>query len=380
MKVLGLIVEYNPFHNGHIYHIQKAKELVQPDVTIIVMSGNFVQRGQPAIIDKWQRASLALEYGIDLVIELPFIYAVESADYFARGAMDILHHLGITDLVFGSEDGTIDTFIEIASSIKYNQVQYDTFIQSYMQQGLRYPDACNQALSKLLNKTITTPNDLLGLCYVKEVINHELPITMHCVTRTNDFHSDNIQEISSASAIRKALKNNTPLYCLPDVPRYNQPLAYLENYFPLLKYHILTSSPAHLQTLHLVEEGLENLLIEKITKVDTMEEYIKALTSKRYTQGRIQRMLIHVLLNITSKEIEEARKSPYIRILGMNTIGRQYLNTIKKQCTYPLVTTFTNTLAALNIEFKATKLYACLFINTNEIIESEYKNIPIIKQ
>lgn len=379
MKVLGLIVEYNPFHNGHIYHIQKAKEMVQPDVTIVVMSGNFVQRGEPAIIDKWQRTSLALEHGIDLVVELPFVYAVESADYFAKGAIDLLYALGTTTIVFGSEDGNMDTFMQIATGIKEHQIQYDQWVQSYMTKGVRYPDACNQALSKLLAKTITTPNDLLGLCYVKEVVNRDLPITMHCIQRTNDFHSEQLQEISSASAIRKALKTETNLQCLPDTKRYSQPLAYLENYFPLLKYRILTSTPAYLKTIHLVEEGLENLMIEKITKVNTMEEYIISLSSKRYTRGRIQRMLIHILLNTTKQEIEEARKQSYLRILGMNTTGRQYLNTIKKQCPYPLVTTFDNTLPALLLEFKATKLYACLFQQSNKIIESEYKNIPIIK-
>lgn len=379
MKVLGLIVEYNPFHNGHIYHIEKAKQLVQPDVTIIVMSGNFVQRGEPAIIDKWQRTSLALEHGIDLVIELPFVYAVESADYFAKGAVTLLHAIGVTDLVFGSENGNITIFKEIAHGIKNNQAQYDVLVQNFMQQGMRYPDACNQALSTLLNKTVITPNDLLGLCYVKEVINNNLAIQLHCITRTNDFHSNSIQEISSASAIREALKTDTTLHCLPDTTRYTQPLAYLDSYFSLLKYRILTSSAKQLQAIHLVEEGLENLMIDKITTTNSMTEFVTALTSKRYTRGRIQRMLIHVLMNISKEEIQVARTITYIRILGMSKVGRVYLNTIKKNIPYPLVTTFSNKHPALSIEFNATKLYACIFTNVNDIIASEYKNIPIIK-
>lgn len=379
MKVLGLIVEYNPFHNGHIYHIEKAKELVQPDITVIVMSGNFVQRGEPAIIDKWQRTSLALDYGIDLVIELPFVYAVESADYFAKGAVTLLQAIGVTDIVFGSENGNIATFKEIAYGIKNNQQRYDQLVQEFMQKGLRYPDACNKALSELLNKTVVTPNDLLGLCYVKEVINNGYSIQLHCINRTNDFHSSHIQEISSASAIRKALKTNTNLQCLPDITRYTQPLAYLDKYFSILKYKILTSTATQLQSIHLVDEGLENLMLEKISLVTSMEEFITALTSKRYTRGRIQRMLIHVLLNISKEDILIARKIEYIRILGMNTNGRQYLHNIKKTCLLPIITNFNLQYIALDIEFRATKLYACLFENQNQIIESEYKNIPIIK-
>lgn len=124
VTVLGLIVEYNPFHNGHIYHIQKAKELINPDYTIAVMSSSFVQRGEPAIMDKWTRSKIAVENGIDLVIELPFVYACQSADYFAKGAIDLLNAVGVTDLCFGSEEGHIETFISIASTIKNNNTEY----------------------------------------------------------------------------------------------------------------------------------------------------------------------------------------------------------------------------------------------------------------
>ena len=135
MKVLGLIVEYNPFHNGHIYHIQKAKEITQCDYVIAIMSSSFVQRGEPAIKDKWTRSHLAIEYGVDLVIELPFVYSCQSADYFAKGAIDLLHAIGVTDLCFGSENGDIDTFIEIAQAIDQHQEQYDHIIKKAMKQG-----------------------------------------------------------------------------------------------------------------------------------------------------------------------------------------------------------------------------------------------------
>lgn len=381
MKILGIVVEYNPFHNGHIYHIQKAKELVQPDVTIAIMSGNFVQRGEPAIIDKWQRSAMALSYGVDLVVELPFVCAVQSADYFAAGAIKLLAGIGVSDIVFGSENGNIEEFIEIARAIKENEVQYQHLVSQYMQQGIRYPDACNQALSTLLNKTVTTPNDLLGLSYVKEVINHDYSINMHCIQRTNDFHSQTIQPISSATAIRQALKNKQDtLKSLPNRQVYLQPLVYLEDYFPLLKYTLLTSTPQQLQQLHLVEEGLENLILQVITRVNTMEECIQALTSKRYTRSRIQRMIIHILMHNTKTEIIHATNVDYLRILAMSSNGRQYLKAIKKVCPYKIVTNFSSySHPALDLEFKATKLYACLFEQQNEIIASEYKNIPTMQ-
>ena len=208
MKVLGIVVEYNPFHNGHIYHINKAKELVNPDYTIAVMSSSFVQRGEPAIIDKWTRSELAIQYGVDIVVELPFIYSVQSADYFAKGSIELLNAIGVTDLCFGSEDGNIDTFIDIAKAIKENEEHYNNLVKTYMNQGLRYPDACNQSLNDILGKEIRTPNDLLGLSYVKEIIFNNYKMTPHCITRTNDYHGNELSVVASASAIRNAIRNN----------------------------------------------------------------------------------------------------------------------------------------------------------------------------
>jgi len=217
MKILGIIVEYNPFHTGHLYHLQKAKEMVKPDLTIAIMSGNYVQRGEVAIIDKFKRSELAIKYGVDLVIELPFAYVCQSADYFCKGAIDLLYHIGITDLVFGSECGDIDTFKEIAYAIKNHPNEYDQYVKNAMKQGLRYPDACNQALSLLLNKSIQTPNDLLGLGYVKEVIENDYPITLHCIKRSNDYHDTTLTKIASATALRKALKEKQDVTVTYDI-------------------------------------------------------------------------------------------------------------------------------------------------------------------
>lgn len=377
MKILGLIVEYNPFHHGHLYHLNKAKELLNPDLTIAVMSSHFVQRGEPAISDKWTRAQIAIKNGVDLVIELPFVYSVQSADYFAHGAIDILAKLKVTDIVFGSENGDINIFNDIAYTIKNNQKAYNNIVKEQMNLGLRYPDACNQALSLLMNKTVTTPNDLLGLAYVKEIIDHDYPIEMHCIKRTNDFHSLQIEAISSASAIRHALKNKIDIknqFC--NYKEYKE-FYFLDDFYPYLRYKILTTSNQSLKQLHLVDEGIENLLKEKILVSNNMEQLITNLSSKRYTRSRIQRMLIHILMNNTKDQIINAMHLNYIRILKMNNYGQAYLNKIKKVCEYKLITNFSSyTHPALDLEFKATKLLSCLSINPNKLVELEYKSIP----
>ncbi|MEG0367303.1 MAG: nucleotidyltransferase [Coprobacillus sp.] len=382
MRVLGIIVEYNPFHNGHIYHIQKAKELTQADYVIAVMSSSFVQRGEPAIIDKWNRSYIAVEHGVDLVVELPFVYACQSADYFAKGAIDLLNTIGVTDICFGSEDGNIDTFINIAKAIDTNQDTYNQSIKNYMSNGLRYPDACNQALKDILGQEIRTPNDLLGLSYVKEIIFHHYPITPHCFQRTNNYHGTEIKEIASATAIRKAIFNQEDYFqALPHHEKYQDDLYRLDDLYPYLRYTILTSSIKELQSFHLVEEGLENVLKKQIIKTNNMETLIQALLSKRYTRPRIQRMLIHILMKNTKQDIQDAMNINYLRILAMSQQGKQYLNIIKKNCPYQILTNFSkHHHPALDIEMKATQLLSLLSSDSNHIIKKEYRSIPYIKE
>lgn len=377
MKILGLVVEYNPFHNGHILHIQKSIDLIKPDYVIAVMSSSFVQRGEPAIIDKWTRSKQAVQYGIDIVIELPFVYSVQSADYFAKGAIDLLYHAGVTDIVFGSECGDIEIFKEIAIATSNNEQQYNDYVKEYMNEGLRYPDACNQALSKLLNKEVRTPNDLLGLCYVKEIINNDYPIISHCILRTNDYHSQELSNIASATSIRKALLDNIDVSrSLPFIEDYQKHLNTLEDFYPYLKYKVLTSSQEELKNIHLVDEGLENRMKQQILSCHSMNEFIDSLSSKRYTKVRIQRMIIHLLLNNTKDEIKKAMNIDYLRILACSKNGREYLKILKKTNDYNLVSNYTSyTHPALDIEAKATSLISLI----NKDINEEYKYYPYIK-
>lgn len=381
MKILGLIVEYNPFHNGHIYHIQKAQSLDQFDYTIAIMSSSFVQRGEPAIIDKWKRSQIAIEYGIDLVIELPFVYACQSADYFAKGAIELLAKIGVTDICFGSENGEISTFIEIAQTLFEHQESYDDYVQQAMKKGLRYADACNQALQKIMHKEVKTPNDLLGLSYVKEIIAHQYSITPHCFLRTNTYHGLDLKHIASASAIRYAIKNQQDFsHTLPYENLYKDELYFMEYFFPYLRYQIYTSTPEELKNYHMVDEGLENTLYKTINQCQTMEEFIEQLSSKRYTRPRISRMLIHILMKNTKEDIQKAMNLDYIRILAMNEKGREYLSLIKKTCPYALVTNFSKYHhPALDMELKASRLLSLLSSSPQKLIQEEFSHIPLIQ-
>lgn len=378
MRILGIVAEYNPFHKGHLYHLKQAQALIKPDVTIVVMSGSFVQRGEVAIVDKWIRSQIAVECGVDLVVELPTVYALESADYFAKSSIELLHLLGVTDIVFGSETANMDQFIEIAKTIQTNSDTYNRLVKEAMQKGLRYPDACNQALSTLMNQEVKTPNDLLGLAYTKEVISNNYPIHLHAIKRTSHYHSETIETFASATALRKALKENKDVSNqLPGYIYYkDKPLLDMNAFFPYLKYNILINN--RLSHIHLVDEGIENLLKEAINKAQNTNELISLLSSKRYTRSRIARMLAHILLNNSKEEVLQAMNFSQIRPLAFSQDGAIYLRQIKKSCPLPITTKILNKKDPMyHIETKATNLIGLV---DQELLVKEKKSIPYIKR
>ena len=334
MRILGIITEYNPYHLGHRLHLQEAIKLIKPDLTICVMSSSFVQRGEPAIISYQKRAAIAIEEGIDIVIELPLVYACQSADYFAKGAVTLLHEMGVTDLVFGSEDGNIETFIEIAEGIEQDPDTYNMKVKEGMKDGLRYPDACNQALQFILNKEVRTPNDLLGLSYVKEVVHNQYPISMHCIKRTNDYHAKNIERISSATSLRIALKQGIDVsHQLPGYNTYKDSHFFtLEEFYPYLKY-LITFTP--LEGLHMIEEGLDDRLYKVNQETYSLEE----------------------LINSLKEEMKKAMDIDYIHILGLSASGQRYIKTAKKNTEYKIITNITkHKHPALDIEKRGAQL------------------------
>lgn len=378
MRILGIVAEYNPFHKGHLYHLKQAQALIKPDVTIVVMSGSFVQRGEVAIVDKWIRSQIAVECGVDLVVELPTVYALESADYFAKSSIELLHLLGVTDIVFGSETANMNQFIEIAKTIQTNSDTYNKLVKDAMQKGLRYPDACNQALSTLMNQEVKTPNDLLGLAYTKEVITNNYPIHLHAIKRTSHYHSETIETFASATALRKALKENKDVSNqLPGYIYYKDKALLDSNaFFPYLKYNILMND--QLANIHLVDEGIENLLKETINKTQNINELISLLSSKRYTRSRIARMLAHILLNNSKEEVLQAMHFSQIRPLAFSQDGANYLRQIKKSCPLPITTKILNKKDPMyHIEAKATNLIGLV---DQELLVKEKKSIPYIKR
>lgn len=384
MKSVGIICEYNPFHNGHLYHLNCVKKMFPDAVIVLVMSGNFTQRGEVSIIDKWKKTELALEFGIDLVIELPFVFAVQSADVFARASIEILNALKVDAIVFGSETNDIDKLKQLAS-LQINNKEYDKLIQKYLKEGINYPTALSKALFTLTDQKVEKPNDILGISYIREIILQKSNIAPFCIKRNNDYNSIELNDsISSASSIRYALKQEESVssYVPEKTMEYlQQKLHFTQDYFSLLKYKILTSEH-ELSMYQTVDEGIENRIIKCIIKAVSIDDLILKVKTKRYTYNKLSRMFTHILCNFTKEEAREFTHIEYIRVLGFNMLGKRYLNSIKKQLDVPLITRFSSIHSKmLDIEYRSTCVYASILDEQEKIkmIESEYKNTPIIK-
>ena len=377
MKAIGIVAEYNPFHNGHIYQIKKIKEKYPDYAIIVVMSGNFTERGEAAIIDKWKRCEIALLNGVDLVVELPFFFATQAADIFSFGSIKILEQLQVEKVVFGSESDNIEDLYLIAKTQIDNE-EFEKLVKIYSKMGKNYPTALSCALEDLTGKKINTPNDLLGISYLKTIIKNHYKIEPVTIKRTNDYNSLDLEEnISSASAIRKALKEKKNIK--DQVPKeelkYFDTLYDINDYFPLLKYKIITEN--NLSSYLGVEEGIENLLKKEITSSKTIEEFKEKIKSKRYTYNKLSRMLLHILCNLKKEDIKDFNKITYIRILGMNQVGRTYLNQIKKKLQVPLISKIEREKPKLlEFEINTTKIYD--LINNKDLVKKEFNKIIYI--
>ena len=377
MKKIGIICEYNPFHNGHIYHLKKVKELYPDSMIILVMSASFTMRGEISLLNKWDKTSIALKYGVDLVIELPTFYSTNSADIFAEGAIKLLNYLNCDYLVFGSESNDIDSLIELAN-IQINNKEYEDKVKEYMDLGNNYPTSMSKALSDITNKTINLPNDLLGLSYVKEIIKQKSNIKPITILRTNDYHDKEINNsITSATSIREAIKNNLDI-------KNNVPKETLDciikndietNYFKLLKYKIL-SDISNLNSYLDVSEGLDNLIRKNIIKVNSYTELIESIKTKRYTYNRLNRMFIHILLNIKKEDINKLKEVSYIRILGFTNIGKKHIKELRNKLNIPIITNYSDIEDSnLDFELYVTSIYNEI-INRKDLNLIELKSIP----
>ena len=374
MKAIGIIAEYNPFHNGHLYQINKIKEKYPDYAMIVVMSGNFTERGDVTIIDKWKRTKTALENGVDLVVELPFPFATQSADFFAYGGITMLEQLKVEKVIFGSESDNIKDLTLIAST-QLNNSEFDKLVKIYSKMGKNYPTALSCALEDLTGKRIDSPNDLLGISYIKTILKNNYKIKPEIMKRTNNYHEKELKsKISSATAIREAIKNNQSIENVIPYPEKNyfKPVYQLEDYFTLLKYKIITEED--LSIYQNVDEGIDKVLKREINQVNSIEELIQKVKSKRYTYNKISRMLIHILCNFTKEKAANMKEIKYIRILGLNKKGSLYLNQIKKDLAISLISKITREKdKMLEFEINTTKIYD--IINNNDLFKRESNSI-----
>lgn len=374
MQTVGIICEYNPFHNGHIYHLQKIKEMYPESLIVLVMSSSFTQRGEISILNKWEKTEIALNYGIDLVVELPFVYATQGADIFSYGAIKLLKALKVDTIVFGSESNNPSELIDIAN-IQLCNKDYNKLVKSYLDKGNNYPTALSLAIQDIYQKTINLPNDLLGLAYTKEIIKQKANIEIVPIQRTNDFHNKELNDsIASASAIRNNLNNS-------DISKYVPPLSYSylqskkpnNNYFSFLKYKIL-SEQEQISKYQTVDEGIHNRILKYIDKVNSIDELIEKIKTKRYTYNKLNRMFTHILCGFTKEEARQIEIN-YIRVLGFSKKGISHLNKIKKDTGIPIITNLKKEYEyLLKTEIKIDKIYSLITNDkTNDYLRKPIK-------
>ena len=320
MTITGIIAEFNPFHNGHKYLLDQAEGL-----KIVSMSGNFMQRGEPAIVDKWTRAQMALENGADLVVELPFLVSVQAADFFGQGAVDILAQLGIDSLVFGTEE--VLDYQKIADLYTEQGAEMEKFVEN-LPDSLSYPQKTQAMWQEFagLDFSGNTPNHVLALAYAKAVAGRN--INLHPIQRQGaGYHSvDKDVDFASATALRQHQKDQHFLErFMPSVALFEQAnKVSWDNYFPLLRYQILSNPD--LTTIYQVNQEMAVRIKDAIKTVQSVEDLVEAVATKRYTQARVRRLLTYILVQARESDLPEG-----IHVLGFTENGRQHLKSLKVQ-------------------------------------------------
>ena len=348
--VLGIIAEYNPFHNGHLYHLLKSKEKAKADTVVAVIGGNFTQRGETSVVDKWTKAEMALKNGVDLVIELPTLYAISSVENFSDGAIKILNSLKIVDTIsFGSEIEDISKLNVVANIVHDETKEFKDALNSGLKSGKSFPKAREEAIIKILNdssysKILSSPNNILGIEYLKALKKYKSKIKPICIKRKNAGHLslEYNGEIASATAIRNFINRNR----MKDVKRLMTPASYtimtdemrkghfvydIRQFENIIIYNLRNMSIEEIANLPDVSEGLEHLIKKAANSCNTIDEFINIVSSRRYTQTRIRRILLYSLLKINKKDMEISKKNiPYVRVLGFNNKGMKLLSEVSK--------------------------------------------------
>lgn len=411
MKTVGIIAEYNPFHNGHMYQIEQAKKITGADYCVIVMSGDFVQRGTPAIMDKFLRTKAALMCGADLVIELPVHYATASAEYFAGGAVTILDKLGAVDsLCFGSECGDIEILSAISDVLISESEEFKTSLKQTLKKGVSYPKARNCALSAAAPhltrhlEVLNHPNNILGLEYLKALKKRKSNIKPYTITRlgANYNNTDLNVSYSSALAIRKSITGTQDIQLiksqLPDSSYELIEQAYLktfpilpEDISPLLHYKLLMERDAGFEKYFDIDSNFSNKLRKYIPDMALHADICDTLKSKNMTYTRVARNLLHILLNIYQADVDACRSEDFVyyaRILGFKKSASPLLSAIKSASSIPFISKLAdakiyiespNGLNMLKADIQASHLYSLMVQNKyNQNFQNEYTRQIII--
>lgn len=408
MKTVGLIVEYNPFHHGHAYHLHQSKQITKADAAIAVMSGNFLQRGEPALVNKWARAEMALKGGVDLVIELPSIYSSQPAEWFAFGAVSVLHATGIVDsLCFGTEAGTIEQLNRLASLLYNEKKTFKKQLQAQLKRGLNYPTAYNQAVNWMLNQdaqenpNIAQPNNNLGLHYLialKRLNSNIRPFTIQRIKA--EYHQQHFtdKQIASATAIRQGIAQSNNLEVIAsyipastatilerEIKAGRGPIDWERFVYPL--YHqLVSSSTDELAQILGIREGLEHRIKQTIFNCSveklSFRQLITSLKTKRYTIANLQRTLLNVLLNNKKEAFRREylqMGASYIRILGFNERGRQLIKKMKTTATVPIITNVNKKNAdLLAADIKAASVHTLAYPSPSyDDLFREFRQAPI---
>lgn len=383
MSIVGIIAEFNPMHSGHKYLIEKAKELTGCDTALCIMSGNFTQAGNVAIKDKFIRANIAIEHGFDIVIELPTIYATSSAEYFSKGAIEILNSLPIDYICFGSETGDPDVLYLIAQKlVKNNELIWETITEA-LKSGISFAQAREYAISKILSKEeieiSTKSNNILAIEYLKNLIKLNSKIKPIAIKRNETAISatsirNSIKEKSNIKEIEKSILSPNIIL---DSPVVN------DNTFNFIKYAVLSLNKEKIKDIAEVTEGLENKIYDELNNSLSYEEFIKAIKSKRYQLSKIKRILNNILLNITKDEFIKLQNSNkyYARVLAINpNRKKEILSFITKNSSILVITSINDKIiknldelsqSSLLLDIKSSNIYS---IFSNNTINKDYTN------
>lgn len=348
-KVIGIIAEYNPFHNGHLYQIEEAKKRTGADCVIAIISGNFAQRGNTSLVNKWVKAQMALENGVDIVIELPTVYSISSAENFAEGAIKILDSLKVVDtLCFGTETDDFAALNNIANILYNEPKEYISMLNHELGKGVSYPKARESALMMYLNdikryaNILSGSNNILAIEYLKALKKLKSNMKPYSIQRKKVYYNDEkiVDEFASSTAIRKlvareqydelrkVMPTNSYMLLKEEIKKGNIVIDIVKFEKEIL-YALRTMTVSQIAMLPDVTEGLENAIKNAANSCNNIIDLINIVKTKRYTQTRIQRILLYALLGITKKEMTDAKKvTPYVRVLGINQKGKRVLSDI----------------------------------------------------